>query len=535
MRKNTPLAVLLAIALPLIGFSQTEKIDLAMMQKIRKEGLENSKVMDIAFNLTDKSGNRLTASPGFMRAANYAKEALIGWGLQNVSIDPWGEFGKGWELEKSYVAITAPYYKPLLAYPKAWTGSTKGLKSADVIVISAKDTVELESYKGQLKGKVILMDQLLAYKPSFKADAHRYEDSDLVKMANAKPQAPRAAPNPNDTAAARRQREAFAARGGGANQRVLAILKEMAKSEGAVALISSGSPRSHDGTIFAQGGGAYKGTDPENFLDIVLGIEDFNTILRLAKAGVPVKLDVDVKTKFQTKDLKGYNVIGEIPGTDPALKDEVVMIGAHLDSWQTGTGATDNASGSSVMLEAMRILKAIGFSPKRTIRIGLWSGEEEGLLGSRGYVKKTFADPATMELLPAHAKFSSYFNIDNGTGKIRGIYLQGNEACRDIFAQWLEPFKDLGASTVTISNTGGTDHQSFDAVGLPGFQFIQDPLEYDTRNHHSNMDVYDHLFPDDLKQISTIVAAFVYNASQRDEKLPRKELPKPRPAGARGF
>ncbi len=534
MRKNAPLAVLLALAIPFAGISQDEKIDNTIMQKIRKEGLENSKVMDIAFNLTDKSGNRLTASPGFIRAATYAKETLAGWGLQNAAIDPWGEFGKGWELEKSYVAISAPYYKPLSAYPKAWCAGTKGLKNADVIVITAADTMALEGYRGQLKGKIIVLDQLMAYKPSFKADAHRYEDSDLAKMASAKLPPPRAAINPNDTAALRRQRAQFAGRGGGA-QRILAILKEMAKNDGAVAIISSGSPRSHDGTIFAQGGGNYKATDPENFLDIVLGIEDYNTILRLAKAGVPVKMEVDVKTKFHTKDTQGYNVIAEIPGTDPALKEEVVMIGAHLDSWQTGTGATDNASGSSVMLEAIRILKSLGIPFKRTIRIGLWSGEEEGLLGSRGYVKKTFADPATMQLLPAHEKFSSYFNIDNGTGKIRGIYLQGNEACKDIFAQWLAPFNDLGATTVTVSNTGGTDHQSFDAVGLPGFQFIQDPIEYDTRNHHSNMDVYDHLLPDDLKQISTIVAAFVYDAAQRDAKLPRKELPKPRPAGGMGF
>ena len=533
MRKITPLAVLLAIAIPFAGRTQAEKIDLAMMQKIRKEGLENSKVMDIAFNLTDKSGNRLTASPGFMRAASYAKETLAGWGLQNAAIDPWGEFGKGWELEKSYVAITAPYYKSLSASPKAWTAGTKGLKNAEVIVINAKDTIALEAYRGQLKGKVIILDQLVTYKPSFKADAIRFADSTLATMASAKPQAPRPLINLNDTAALRRQREQFAGRGGsfGGAARVLALLKEMAKSEGAVAMFSSGSVRSHDGTIFAQGGGAYKGTDPENFLDIALGIEDFNTILRLAKAGVPVSMAVDVKTKFQTNDLQGYNVIAEIPGTDPALKDEIVMIGAHLDSWQTATGATDNASGSSVMLEAIRILKTLGIQPRRTIRIGLWSGEEQGLLGSRGYVKKTFADPATMQLLPAHEKFSSYFNIDNGTGKIRGIYLQGNEACKDIFAQWLAPFNDLGATTVTISNTGGTDHQSFDGVGLPGFQFIQDPIEYDIRNHHSNMDVYDHLLEADLKQIATIVAAFVYNAAQRDAKLPRKELPKARPAG----
>ena len=538
MRKTSRLAVLLALAIPFAGHSQTENVDLSMMQKIRKEGLENSKVMEIAFNLTDKSGNRLTASPGFMRAANYAKETLAGWGLTNAALVPWGEFGKGWELEKSYIAITAPYYKSLSAYPKAWTAGTKGLKNAEVIIISAKDTMALEGYRGQLKGKVIILDTLAVYKPSFKADAHRYEDSELIRMAGAKMQAPpqRQQINPNDTAALRRQRQQFAGgRGGGQAARVLAILKEMAKSEGAVAIFSSGSPRSHDGTIFAQGGGTYKATDPENFPDIVLGIEDYNTILRLARAGVPVKMDVDVKTKFQTKDLNGYNVIAEIPGTDPKLKDEVVMIGAHLDSWQTATGATDNASGSSVMLEAIRILKSLGFNNKRTIRIGLWSGEEQGLLGSRGYVKNTFADPATMALQPAHEKFSSYFNIDNGTGKIRGIYLQGNEACREIFTQWLAPFKDLGASTVTISNTGGTDHQSFDGVGLPGFQFIQDPIEYDTRNHHSNMDQYDHLLPDDLKQIATIVAAFVYDAAQRDAKLPRKELPQPRPAGGFGF
>lgn len=539
MRKITRLTALLAVVIPFAGNAQ-EKIDAAMMQKIRKEGLENSKVMEIAFNLTDKSGNRLTASPGFMRAAEYAKAALEGWGAKNVAIDPWGEFGKGWELEKSYVAITAPYYKSLSAYPKAWTAGTKGVKNGEILLIAPlKDSTSLDAYKGQLKNKILIMEPatLVPYKISFKADAERYTDADLERMQNAKPQAPQGPPNPNDTAAQRRAAQ-FANRGGGAASpaaRAAILLREMAKSEGAIGFISNGGPRSHDGTIFAQGGGAYKGTDPENALDIVVGIEDFNTIVRLTKAGTPVKMDVDVKTKFQTKDLQGYNVIGEIPGTDPALKDEVVMLGAHLDSWQTATGATDNASGSSVMLEAMRILKTLGIQPRRTIRIGLWSGEEQGLLGSRGYVKKTFADVATMQTTPAHEKFSSYFNIDNGTGKIRGIYLQGNEACRDIFTQWFAPFNDLGAKTVTISNTGGTDHGSFDNVGLPGFQFIQDPIEYNVRNHHSNMDVYDHLIEDDLKQISTIVAAFVYNAAQRDQKLPRKPLPAPRTGGRGGF
>ncbi|MBA4198231.1 MAG: peptidase M28 [Chitinophaga sp.] len=524
------------IAIPFLLQAQTEKVDVAMMQKIKEEGMNHSKVMDIAYHLTDGSGNRLTNSSGFFRAANYAKETLAGWGLKNAAIDPWGEFGKGWDLEKSYLAIIAPYYKPLTAYPKAWCAGTNGMKTAEVLVITVKDSTELEKYKGKLKGKILIMDAPVAYKLSFKADASRYTDAELDTMEMTKPGGGRGGfqpPNPNDTAAVRRFRETQQRRGGGfgGTQRTLAILKEMAVKEGAVAILSVGA-KNHDGTLFTQGGGGYKGTDPENFLDIMLGIEDYNSILRLAKAGTPVKFDVDVKTKFLTKDLQGYNVIAEIPGTDPLLKDEVVMIGGHLDSWHTGTGATDNAAGCSVMMEALRVLKTLGIQPRRTIRIGLWSGEEEGLLGSRGYVKKTFGYADTSEasgykLLPAHEKFSSYFNIDNGTGKIRGIYLQGNEACRDIFKQWFAPLKDITNGAVTISNTGGTDHQSFDGIGLPGFQFIQDEMEYNNRTHHSNMDVYDHLSEDDLKQIATIVAAFVYDAAQRDAKLPRKTITKP--------
>ncbi len=501
----------LIIAIPFYALSQ-ENVDQAMMTKIREEGLKNSKVMEIAFNLTDKSGDRLTNSEGYMRAANYAKETLAGWGIQNANIDPWGEFGKGWDLEKMYLAMTAPYYKPLLAWPKTWTAGTKGLKKGGLLVVALKDSASLEALRGQLKGKLIIIDQLDAYKHSFKPDAVRYTDDELAKMAAA-PAPPPAGARPNAGNFSRGALVGIA--------KVTSLLKAMAMKEGAVGMITT-STRNHDGTIFAQGGGGYKGTDPANFLDIAMGIEDYNTLLRLAKSGTDVQMETEVKSKFQDKDLQGYNVIAEIPGTDPLLKDEVVMIGAHLDSWQSGTGATDNASGSSVMMEAMRILKTIGAQPKRTIRIGLWSGEEEGLLGSRGYVKKTFMDEAGKPNA-AHEKFSSYYNIDNGTGKIRGIYLQGNAACADIFAKWFEPFHDLGAQTITISNTGGTDHQSFDGVGLPGFQFIQDPIEYNTKTHHSNMDVYDHLIEDDLKQMATIIAAFSYNAAQRDAKLPRKK------------
>lgn len=523
--KYLKLHIFFFLFIPSIIFAQTEKVDTNIMNQIRKEGLQNSKVMDIAFHLTDASGPRLTASPGFMRAANYAKDQLTKWGLVNAMLDPWGDFGKSWELEKSYVAMTAPWYKSLEAYPKVWTGGTNGLQNAEVILITAKDSAGLDAYRGKLAGKILIMDRNDTYKLSFTPDATRYTDEQLDSMANIKME-------PVDTAAMRRGREQFRSRFRG-EQSMLNSLKSMAIGEGAIAMFTS-SPRNHDGTIFVQQAGPYKVTDPANFLDIALQWEDYMTIVRLLRNNIPVKMDVDVQTKFFTDDTKGYNVIAEIPGTDKKLKDEVVMLGGHLDSWQGGTGATDNGAGSMVMMEAVRILKAIGIKSRRTIRIALWSGEEEGLLGSRGYVKKTFADPADMKLLTAHEKFAAYFNVDNGTGKIRGVYLQGNEAVRPIFQQWLVPFNDLGAKTLTISNTGGTDHLSFDAVGLPGFQFIQDPLEYGTRNHHSNMDVYDHLQEDDLKQAAVIVAAFVYDAAMRDAKLPRKELPKANLNG-RGF
>lgn len=510
--------ILVFLLVPAIVIAQNERIDTGAMSQIRNEGLNRSKVMDIAFHLTDASGSRLTGSPGFMRAANYAKGQLTEWGLTNAMLDAWGGFGKSWELQKSYIAMTAPWYKSLEAYPKVWTGGTSGLHNAEVMLISARDSAGLDIYKGKLSGKILIADRSDSYELSFSPDATRYTDGQLDAMAN-----PPLPVQPADTAGDRKRREQSLL-DNRTQLSMLSTLKSMAVDEGAIAIFTT-SPRNHDGTIFVQQAGPYKTTDPANFLDIALQWEDYMTIVRLIKNKIPVKMDMDVQTKFYTADTLGYNVLAEIKGTDKKLQEEVVMLGGHLDSWHSGTGATDNAAGCIVMMEAVRILKAIGIRPKRTIRIALWSGEEQGLLGSKGYVKKTFGDPATMKLLPAHAKFSSYFNVDNGTGKIRGVYLQGNEALRPIFQQWLAPFNDLGAKTLTINNTGGTDHLSFDAVGLPGFQFIQDPIEYGTRNHHSNMDVYDHLQEDDLKQAATIVAAFVYNAAMRDEKLPRKALP----------
>jgi carboxypeptidase Q len=486
------------------GFSQNAA------DQIKEQGLQKSKVMDYAFQLTDVSGPRLTNSPGYFRAANWAKAELTKLGLTNAALEPWGDFGKGWELKKSYIAMTAPYYRPLIGFPKTWTKGTKGLKSAEVIVVKAKDSAELESYRGKLKGKLVLMFKKDTLKPTFKADAERHTDEALTKMANAEPPKPREGGGPRRTVTG--------------SKPLGTLLREMAESEAAVALLSA-SPRGHDGTIFVQGGGAYGAKDPENFTDMMVAFEDYMSLQRLAESGIPVKVDIETQTEFFTKDIQGYNVVAEIKGTDPKLKDEIVMLGGHLDSWQGSTGATDNAAGCAVMMEAMRIIQQSGLKPKRTIRIALWGGEEQGLHGSRNYVKNHFADPATMQLKPAHEKISAYYNIDNGTGKVRGIYLQGNEGVRNIFTEWLQPFKELGASTVTISNTGGTDHLAFDAVGIPGFQFIQDEIEYDTRTHHTNMDSYDHLQAEDLKQIATVVAYFVYNTANRDEKLPRKALP----------
>ncbi len=474
--------------------------------------MTHSKVMNHAFYLTDVAGPRLTNSPGYKRAAEWAVQELKKWGIANAHLEAWGEFGKSWNLDKSYIAMTAPYYKPVIAFPKAWTKGTNGLRNAELLVVDPADSLKLESLRPLMKGRIVMMGRNDVYKQSFKADAARYTDEELAKMAGF-------VPKPVDTAAQRIQRENFMRTMGGAN--MLNKVRQMAEAEGAVGMFSV-NPRGHDGTLFVQGStrNVQHKDSADAFTDVVISTEDYMSFVRMAKAGIPVKLDIDVKTSISATDVSSYNVIAEIPGTDPKLKDEVVMLGAHLDSWQGSTGATDNAAGSASMMEAMRIIKELGIKPRRTIRIALWSGEEQGLLGSRGYVKNTFGDVKTPTA--AHGKFSCYFNIDNGTGKVRGIYAQGNTSAAGIFSEWLAPFKDLGASTVTLENTGSTDHISFQNAGLPGFQFIQDPIEYSTRTHHTTMDSYDHLIEEDLKQISTIVATFVYNAAMRDELFPRK-------------
>jgi hypothetical protein len=496
------------------AFAQ-ETVDQAATQKIREEGLNHSKVMETAFYLTDVAGPRLAGSPGLKRAQDWAVNQLKTWGMVNSKLEPWGKFGKGWEVQKNYAAITVPYYHAIIAIPKAWTPGTNGAIKGEVVLVKADSVAELDKYKGKLAGKIVIFDTQNTIKRTFKPDAARYTDEELAEMEAAKPQAAgprRSAPDANSPQFVAR-RKAMAMR---------AAISTFLVNEKVGLVLSMG--RGTDGTVFTTNGASYADTAKTVAPELETSSEDYLRILRLVKAGKPVQLEADIKTEFFTADMQGYNVVAEIPGTDKKLKEQVIMIGGHLDSWHGATGATDNAAGSAVMMEAMRILKAIDFKPKRTIRIALWSSEEQGLYGSRGYVAAHFGDAKTMQLKPEQKTLDAYYNLDNGTGKIRGIYLQGDSAAGPLFKTWLEPFKDLGASTVTVSNTGGTDHLSFDAVGIPGFQFIQEGIDYNTRTHHSNQDTYDRLIEDDLKQAATIVASFVYNTSERKEMVPRKPL-----------
>jgi carboxypeptidase Q len=506
MRKGIVIPLLLLIS---SAFAQKENLDMAMMAKIRDEGLNHSQVMEIVFNLTDANGPRLMQSPGYFRAANWAKNKLASWGLVNANLEAWGKWGKGWELEKYYLAMTAPYYKPIIGFPKTFSRGTEGLTHAEVILLDLKDSTGLAAYKGQLKNKMILIKRSDTLILGFQPDASRYSDSELLKMAAFDPKAPVSPPRINAMSAFM------------ASARLLTHVKNMALQEGALGVLTT-SVKNTDGTVFVQNGIPYNAEMMPACNDISIAQEDFLTIQRLLEHGIPVSVDLDLHSKIYADDQQGYDVVAEIPGTDKKLKDQLVMIGGHLDCWQGSTGATDNAAGSAVMMEVVRILKAVDFKPRRTIRIALWGGEETGLHGSKNYVKNHFTDTTTKKFNAAGDKLSVYLNLDNGSGKVRGIYLQGNAAAGPVFEQWFEPFHDLGAATLTLQNTGGTDHLSFDAIGLPGFQFIQDPLEYGSRTHHSNMDSYDHLSAADMKQAATIIAAFVCDAAQREEKIPRK-------------
>jgi carboxypeptidase Q len=504
------------LALPIIAQISQEKVDLDAFYKIKDEGLNRSQVMDTLSYLTDVYGARLTGSPQIKAAADWTRTKLTQWELNNVHLESWGPFGRGWSNEKfSARAISQSGTFPLIAYPKAWTPGTNGTVAGDVVIAVINNDQDFDKFRGQLRGKYAMIAANRDVAAEFQAPGHRYTDDELTAISNQPVQPPRGG-----------------ARGGGQrgganpqdfNQR----RQKFFIDEGVVATIepSQGS----GGTVFVQSGGGRNASDPPAPAQIVMAVEHYGRLWRMLQKNVQVRIEMDIENKFYDDDLNSFNIVAEVPGTDKS--DEVVMLGAHFDSWHSGTGATDNAAGCAVMMEAMRILKTTGLRPRRTIRLALWTGEEEGLLGSRAYVTQHFADRTDMKLKPEHAKLSGYFNVDNGTGAIRGIYLQGNEAVAPVFQAWMQPLKNLGMTTLTIRNTGGTDHQSFDGVGLPGFQFIQDPVEYDTRTHHSSMDVYERVQPADLMKDAVIVASFAYNTANRDEKLPRKPLPQPQRGG----
>lgn len=507
---------MLLFLLPLWLMSQSENIDLSMIYKIKQEGLKNSKIEDLAFWLTDYVGPRLTASTGNNRGNEWAKKKMEELGFQNVRIEAARDFSRGgWDNLKTYAAMTAPYYTNFACNPVAWTGSTNGLIKGEVVLLDVTNENDTEKYKGKLSGKIVLMPSTATYTVSFDPLASRLTDAELKDLSMAATGAQGRRPT-GDFATMMAQRA------------LRTKLTELLKNEGAAVILNSSGtfnvPRSN-GANFTSG-------SKEPIAELNLPIEDHGRMERLLRHNIPVEMEVEITNKFFASPTV-YNVIGEIPGTDKLLKSEVVLLGAHIDSWNGGTGAADNASGCIVMLEALRILKNLDIAPRRTIRIALWGGEEQGLYGSAGYVEKYLVDSKTKEHKADFDKFAGYFNMDNGSGKYRGIYLQENELIRPIFEEWLKPFADMGASTITMRNTSGTDHLSFDRVGLPAFQFIQDEIEYG-RGYHTVMDTYERLVMADLKQNAVITASFVYNAAMRNVKLPGKPVMKPRETTGQG-
>jgi len=577
--------VLACTLAPSFASAQTTRPDpsIDVITRIRDEGLNHSQVMATLGYLTDVIGPRLTGSPNLHRANEWTRDKLASWGLENAHLEAWGRFGRGWSLVRFSAQVIEPQDIPLIGYPKAWSPGFEKPIEAPVVWLDARGDSDLEKYGGKLHGAIVLVGAPRDVVARFEPMGARVNDSDLLQLANADTTtvSPPGMARTMNAADRRALLEStplgrFVGRRGGAagrsttqpstrpaRQLSIGRLMNFLQDEGA-ALVVSPSTQGDGGTLFVAAAslpgpdrptGANAANQPHPWsvdapacpAQITLAVEHYNRLVHMIQAGEKLKMAVDLQVKFHSDDLDAYNTVAEIPGSD--LKDQIVMVGAHMDSWHSATGATDNGAGVASMMEAVRILRALNLQPRRTIRIALWTGEEEGLLGSKGYVTKHFGyypeaptrrgrrggaatQQADLQSRPArklvreseYEDLSVYFNLDNGTGKIRGVYMQGNDAVRPIFRSWLRPFTDLGASTLTLSNTGGTDHLSFDAIGLPGFQFIQDPIEYFSRTHHSNQDSFDRIQADDLKQASTIIATFVYQAAMMDQRMPRKPL-----------
>lgn len=517
----------------------TERIDYAMYQRIREEAIGHSHVMEYASALTDDIGPRLTGSPNLKKANEWTRDQFTAMGCSNAHLEDWGEFGMGWQQLNTWVRMTSPDIAVMIAQAAPWSPATNGAVNGPAVWVDIKDEKDFDKYKGKLAGKIVLLGDMRPVPPVDKPLFTRLDDQDLDKLT----QYPLEKRN-GDGFEEFLKRLAFREK----------IGQFLAAEHAAAVIVPSRDGRNHGGsggTFFDDSGSTFGWfiyqREHANPLPIVaMAIENYGRIYRLLKADVPVSIEMNVATRFTGDHEHGYDTIAEIPGTDPKLKDEVVMVGGHLDSWASATGATDNGAGTVVAMEVMRIFNALKIKPRRTIRIGLWTGEEEGEFGSYGYVKQHFGfvprstapdelkvtefdrKPAgPIQTKPDYDKISAYFNLDNGSGRIRGIFLQENAAEAPIFAQWIAPLKDVGVTTISLRNTGGTDHEAFDAIGIPGFQFIQDPLAYSSRSHHSNMDTYERLQPEDLAQAAMVEAIFVYNAAMRDQMLPRKAFPHP--------
>ena len=501
--------------------------DLEFITRLRQEEYNHSQVMDIMSYLIDDIGPRLTGSPNMKKANEWTRDEFTQWGLVNAHLESWGPFGRGWAYQLCEVRMISPDYMQFLALPEAWTPGTNGPLRGEVTQVIASTAADLEKYRGKLAGKIVLLGEARLPEPSDKPIFSRDDAADLDKIAAYQPSG-----GPNARRAEFLQR-----------YQLQADLTKFFREEHVAAVLDITRLPGDEGAIQVQAGGSYEKGKTIEVPRVTLAVEHFGRIARLLAKKTPVEVEMNVETKFYDDDDKAYNTLAEIPGVDPKLKDQVVMLGGHMDSWHAAEGATDNGAGVAVVMEAVRLLRKLGVQPRRTIRIALWSGEEQGLFGSRGYVKEHFGsrpestEPrdqilpswqrppgGPLQLKPEQKLISAYFNLDNGPGRIRGVYLQENAQVRPIFEKWMEPFRDLGMTTLTMRNTGSTDHISFDAVGIPGFQFIQDFMDYGDLTHHSNMDSYEHIRPEDLKQAATIMADFVYNAAMCDEMIPRKPI-----------
>ena len=520
---------------------EKETLDYAMYERIRAEALGHSHIMEYASGLMDGIGPRLTGSPNLKKANEWTRDQLTAMGCANAHLEDWGEFGMGWQQLNTWLRMSSPDIAVFIAQAAPWSPATKGPLSGAAVWADIKDEKDFDKYRGKLAGKIVLLGEMRDVRPVDKPLFRRYDDAELQKIESYPIEVERPAVSPLQRYL---QRLEFRTK----------LTQFLIGEQVAAVILPSRDGENNGGsggTIFDDNGAnlgslVYQRDHANPIPVAVAAIENFGRVYRLLRANVPVTLELNIEARFTGDHEHGIDTIAEIPGTDPKLKDEIVMVGGHLDSWASATGATDNGAGTVVAMEVMRVLNTLQVKPRRTIRIALWTGEEQGLIGSHGYVSQHFGtiprstEPDQLKLpeffrkvsgpvqvKPEQEKVSGYFNVDNGSGKLRGIYLQHNGAVGPVFKQWMGPLKDVGMTAISLRDTGGTDHLSFDAVGIPGFQFIQDPLDYDTRTHHSNMDTYERLQADDLAEAAFVEAIFVYNTAMRDQMLPRKPFPHP--------